>query len=171
MGSGSENRAKNVQAIEKLYEDLKDVRNGFIVYSSAKNYTYNDKFGGFSAGQEQNIGNFLEMMEDVSHSTKKNYKTLMGIILQLGEGAIGEKVLNKDNIENLLAQNIALFLFDDFQTLGGESPGPTAIHLMDLNGIYVPLSFILVLLSFAGRLSMEDVIRIRCLASFISIAA
>ena len=164
-GSGSENRAKNVQAIEKLYDDLKDVRNGFIVYSSAKNYTYNDKFSGFSAGQEQNISNFLEMMVDVSRSTKKNYKTLMGIILQLGEGAIGEKVLNKDNIENLLAQNIALFLFDDFQTLGGESPGPTAIHLMDLNGIYVPLSFILFLLADAIRFAKEDVSRIRDVAS------
>lgn len=165
VGSGSENRAKNVKAIEKLYDDLKDVRNGFIVYSSAKNYTYNDKFGGFSAGQEQNIGNFLEMMDDVSRSTRKNYKTLMGIILQLGEGAIGEKVLNKDNIENLLAQNIALFLFDDFQTLGGESPGPTAIHLMDLNGIYVPLSFILFLLADAIRFAKEDVSRIRDIAS------
>lgn len=164
-GSGSENRAKNVQAIEKLYDDLKDVRNGFIVYSSAKNYTYNDKFGGFSAGQEQNIGNFLEMMDDVSRSTRKNYKTLMGIILQLGEGAIGAKVLDKDNIENLLAQNIALFLFDDFQTLGGESPGPTAIHLMDLNGIYVPLSFILFLLADAIRFAREDVSRIRDVAS------
>lgn len=164
-GSGSENRAKNVQAIEKLYDDLKDVRNGFIVYSSAKNYTYNDKFGGFSAGQEQNISNFLEMMNDVSRSTRKNYKTLMGIILQLGEGAIGEKVLDKDNIENLLAQNIALFLFDDFQTLGGESPGPTAIHLMDLNGIYVPLSFILFLLADAIRFAREDVSRIRDVAS------
>lgn len=164
-GSGSENRAKNVQAIEKLYDDLKDVRNGFIVYSSAKNYTYNDKFGGFSAGQEQNISNFLEMMADVSRSTRKNYKTLMGIILQLGEGAIGEKVLDKDNIENLLAQNIALFLFDDFQTLGGESPGLTAIHLMDLNGIYVPLSFILFLLADAIRFAREDVSRIRDVAS------
>ena len=89
----------------------------------------------------------------------------MGIILQLGEGAIGEKVLNKDNIENLLAQNIALFLFDDFQTLGGESPGPTAIHLMDLNGIYVPLSFILFLLADAIRFAREDVSRIRDVAS------
>lgn len=160
-GSGSENRAKNVKAIEKLYDDLKDVRNGFIVYSSAKNYTYNDKFGGFSAGKKQNISNFLEMMNDVSRSTRKNYKTLMGIILQLAEDAIGEKVLNKGDIENLLAQNIALFLFDDFQTLGGESPGPTAIHLMDLNGIYVPLSFILFLLADAIKFAKEDVSRVR----------
>lgn len=161
IGSGSKNRAKNVQAIEKLYDNLKDVRNGFIVYSSAKNYTYNDKFGGFSAGKKQNISNFLEMMNDVSRSTRKNYKTLMGIILQLAEDAIGEKVLNKGDIENLLAQNIALFLFDDFQTLGGESPGPTAIHLMDLNGIYVPLSFILFLLADAIKFAKEDVSRVR----------
>lgn len=160
-GSGSASRAKNVKAIEKLYDDLKDVRNGFIVYSSAKNYTYNDKFGGFSAGQEQNISNFLEMMNDVSRSTRKNYKTLMGIILQLAKDAIGEKVLNKGDIENLLAQNIALFLFDDFQTLGGESPGPTAIHLMDLNSIYVPLSFILFLLADAIKFAKEDVSRVR----------
>lgn len=161
IGSGSASRAKNVKAIEKLYDDLKDVRNGFIVYSSAKNYTYNDKFSGFSAGKEQNISNFLEMMNDVSRSTRKNYKTLMGIILQLAKDAIGEKVLNKGDIENLLAQNIALFLFDDFQTLGGESPGPTAIHLMDLNGIYVPLSFILFLLADAIKFAKEDVSRVR----------
>lgn len=143
-------REKNVYAIEQLHNDLKGIYHGFIIYSSAKNYTYNEKFGGFSAGEAQTLENFTKMINGVHRTVRKNFRSLAGLILQLSNGAIGHNILSKEKIEDLLAQGVAYFLFDDFETIGYEKSRATNyLHLMNLNGVYVPLSFILFLLAEA----------------------
>ena len=52
-------RLENVDAFVALGKHLEDARNGFIVYSSAKNYSITDGFrdrGGFSAGSDLSLG-------------------------------------------------------------------------------------------------------------------
>ena len=49
----------------------------------------------------------------------------------------------------LLAQDVAYMLFDDYTTIGTKSASSRAIHIMNLNGIMIPLSLILILLADA----------------------
>lgn len=143
-------RAQNIRAIDDLHKSLKGINNGFIIYSSAKNYTYKEGFGGFSAGSAQSVENFNAMFQNVHRSVRKNFRSAAGLILQLIPGAIGASILSKENLEDLIAQNIAYLLFDDFEKIGYENTRVTnALHLMDLNGVFVPLSFILFLLARA----------------------
>ena len=47
-------------------------------------------------------------------------------------------------MENLLARNVAYLLFDDVDQIGIENQsGTNALHVMNLNGIYIPISLIL----------------------------
>lgn len=140
--SGEVSRQKSVEKIQKLYDEVKDIDNGFIIYSSAKNYTYNEKFGGFSAGNALSMDNFKEVMKNVGW--KSNFNMVVGAILQIADGAIGANVLDKADLENLLARNVAYLLFDDVDQIGIENQsGTNTLHVMNLNGIYIPISLIL----------------------------
>ena len=46
-------------------------------------------------------------------------------------------------MENAVASDIAYLLFDDVETIGVPQWGAAALHLFDLNGIYIPLSYLL----------------------------
>jgi hypothetical protein len=68
-------------------------------------------------------------------------KSFIGAIMQTLKGAMGSD--KKGYLEEVLATQVAYFLFDDFETIGKKSTGVNRLHLMDLNGIYLPLSVIL----------------------------
>ena len=65
----------------------------------------------------------------------------------------------KAEFEMLIAQDVAYMLFDDFTTIGNMSSGGNAIHIMNLNGIMMPLSVVLTLLANAIESINEDNIR------------
>lgn len=136
-------RERNIKMFDKLGEKLKNIRDGYIVYSSAKNYTYNKGFkerGGFSG---ENIS--LETYNSIMSNVHNNISTFTGTILQLTKGAIGERRGLRPLLEDAIAHDVTYLLFDDFKTIGNEvGAGDTqAIHIMDLNGILIPLSFLL----------------------------
>ena len=55
-----------------------------------------------------------------------------------------------EQAKTMMARMIATALFDDFNTIGVvETSGAKSIHLLDLNGVLLPLSFYLHLLSEA----------------------
>jgi hypothetical protein len=119
--------------IDALMTKLSEVHSGFIIYSSAKNYTMSSSFSGFSAGSPVSVATMRNITND---------RTKMGAILQTINGAVGEK--EREDIKFSIAEDIAYYLFDDFATLGNVSgSGVTALHLFDLDGIYVPLSVLL----------------------------
>lgn len=137
------NREKNIKALSELGDKISKLNDGFIVYSSDKNYTLNRGFSGFSAGQEERIQPFLTRI--YKNSTSLN--TLIGAINQLGKGAMLEE--KEDAFEQMLAQDVAYMLFDDYTTIGEADAGGRSIHVMNLNGIMIPLSMILHLLAEA----------------------
>ena len=145
----SVSRERNIKIFEELGEKLKNIKNGYIIYSSAKNYTYNDNFlkrGGF-LGEKIS----LETYKNILNNINNNIETFIGTILQTTKGAIGDKKGLKSQLEDSIARDIAYLLFDDFKTIG-DSVGvgdSKAIHIMDLNGILIPLSFFLTLLARA----------------------
>lgn len=134
-------REKDIAAINKL---LNNVDDGFIVFVNAKNYTLGADFyrrGGFSAGKPISLNTFYNM-------TFESAKDLVFMAQQLVKGAIGEN--NHEKVETAFARAIASALWDDFSInnqLRDNSSG--SIHLFNLNGVYIPLSFYFRLLSEA----------------------
>ena len=147
-------RARNIEKIRELQTSLKDTNNGFIIYSSDKSYTINDNFssrGGFG-GNAQSLENFLHTMSLTNRNINKNLPLMFGAIVQSCKGAIGDKQ-NLQDFEDKIAQDLAFMLFDDFDTIGKEmqNVGVNSLHIMNLNGILLPLSFILFLMAKAVR--------------------
>ena len=137
LEKAGKNRNENIKAFSELGEKISKLNDGFIVYSSDKNYTLNKNFGGFSSGKSEKISVFLERI----YKNNDSFTTLLGAINQLGEGAMLAK--KEADFERLLAQDVAYLLFDDYTTIGEADVGGRSIHVMNLNGIIVPLSFIL----------------------------
>lgn len=153
-------RVKNIEKIRELQNSLSDVKEGFIIYSSDKSYTTNDNFssrGGFG-GNKQSLDNFLQTMSLTNKNINKNLPLMFGAIVQSCKGAIADKE-NLQDFEDKIAQDLAFMLFDDFDTIGKEMQGSSvnALHILNLNGIMLPLSFILFLMAKAVRESDKNI--------------
>lgn len=146
-------REYNYNKIKEVQDKLKNVKEGgYVVYISDKNYSMNEGFkerGGFAA-KSQKYNNFKDVMINV----EKNFNIIMPAILQCIPGAIGSNSGQKEKWEDEIANYIAYMLFDDFDTIGKDMINQgniNYIHIMDLNGVMIPLSLILFLLSEAMR--------------------
>ena len=146
------NRQKNVEAALKLQEKLRQFDDGFITYTNAKNYTLNSNFenggegrmAGFSAGSAISLDTFASIMGTMGMNADQMVRSCM----QLIPGAISDDKMGE--AETMMARAIAVALFDDFNAIGSiETSGAKSIHLLDLNGVLLPLSFYLNLLSEA----------------------
>ena len=143
-------RAENIARAEKVNQYLKNVDKGFIIYSNAKNYQLSSdhfKRRGFSAGTTISAESYLEVMKNVN----KNVRTFIGVMINTAKGAVGADADLHDLIVQNMAQDIAMMLFDDYETIGRElkGSGARAIHVMNLNGIFIPLSFFFEILAKA----------------------
>ena len=148
------NREENIRALSELGTKLSKLDDGFIVYSSDKNYTLNANFKGFDVGSTGvSAASFLNSV----YSANGSVNTLIGAIQQLGDGAM--LAGRKAEFEKLLAQDVAYMLFDDFTTIGNVSSGGNAIHVMNLNGIMMPLSVFLSMLADAIESVKEEDLR------------
>ena len=149
-------REANVDIIEKLGNFLDNFEKGTIIYVSSKNYSINEGFkkrNGFSSGEDIKLGTFMYILNHSSYWTHAH--SLVGEIMQLLKGAVGEH--KKDECITAIARYIGYFLFDDIKTIGENIQGSSVnyLHLFDLDGIYIPLSFFLKLLGDAFN-SPED---------------
>lgn len=141
---------KHIEAFNELGEKLSNLKDGFLIYTTDKNYTLNKKFetyfGGYGA---KNISARTTL--DVLAPIVKNARTLVGMALQLGEGALAKEngLIDEEVLSQMFAKQIAYFLFDDHQTIGEiqRDVGARSIHMMDMNGVMVPLSFFISLLA------------------------
>ena len=140
--SNGVSRKRNIDLFSSLERHLQGLHSGFIVYTSDKNYTLNSGFrsrGGYSAGEDLTARSFKEIMDMAG----KNMDTFIGAILQFNKKAVGDGK-NKEVFEQVIAKNIAYLLFDDFTAVGaGLSNGVNTLHVMNLNGILLPISTIL----------------------------
>lgn len=143
-------REHNIEKAEEINKYLQTLDDGFIVYSNAKNYIMSTKFfkeAGFSAGAEISAQTYLEVMKKVN----KNVRTFIGVMINSMKDAVGENMDLYDTVCQNLAQDIAMMLFDDYETVGKDlrKTGVKSIHIMDLNGVFLPLSFFLDLMARA----------------------
>lgn len=143
-------RQENVLAIKNLQQRLSGINDGFIIYTTAKNYTLNKRFqevlNGYPAGKMTTLKNFNAAAWNIEINTD----ALITTVMQLIPGAVGEG--NDDAVKTALSRAIAAALFDDFNTIGQETNiggSLTSIHLFDLQGVLMPFSYYLQLLGDA----------------------
>ena len=144
-------RAETVERYKELGNRLKNMKSGFIVYTNVKDYSLiKDKgnggyfFSGFSAGSDISLKN----LEGVIKNTPGGSQEIIGEIMNTMSGAVLDD--QKERIESELCEKMAYFLFDDVTTIGKETAASShAIHLLLLDGVYIPLSYLLYLMGTA----------------------
>lgn len=151
---GNESRKEAVEIFNQIEQRMNNYGRGFIVYTSDKNYTLNAGFeerGGYAAGTEIKA----EQLEELIYKAGYASDEFIGAILQFAEGAVAEE-LSPIQLENALAQMIAYFLFDDYNALkSGLTNGVNTLHVMNLNGVLLPISSVLFALVDAIERNIE----------------
>ena len=160
-------RGSNVGDIKKFTEEMfRDFGNtkGFMLFINSKNYTPNWHFrngyfkngeqiapGGYSAGSPIN----LVAWDDMMHQMNIRGRDMIFTIMQLIPGAIGNPNGGNERLEEvstMFARAISSALFDDFEPddpYKKKGAGMRTVHLLWLNGVYVPLSVFYSLLAEA----------------------
>lgn len=144
--TGTEN-SKRVNAIEKYeswFEQMEKAQ-GEIVFISDKNYQINSRFasdGGFTAQNKVTLSNLGALLEKVGVGYSAE---LIDFLANCGPDMIlGDR--DKEVLDSVAAQ-IGHFLFDDLTIEGSHSIN--RIHILNLSGIYMPLSIYLEAISYA----------------------
>lgn len=139
------NKQEDVNAFRELGQYLENVQNGFLIYVNDKNYSLNENFKGFSAGESVN----LLQLKGLLSKFMANIDQVIYNILQNGKGAI--MAGDTEGASKVIAEGVAYFLFDDYDTIGRVSTGGQGIHIMNLQGMMIPLSAFLFALGTAIR--------------------
>lgn len=141
---GDKSREVNRKRAIAIARRLEKLKKGYLVYVNAKDWGQNADFKGFGAVSDMTLGKYSTIMK----STGSN--ALVGAIANTLQGAALEDSEYREDAIMALSSDIARLLFDDVFTVGKAMPrGVQTLHLMYLNGIYVPLSCILWLLAEA----------------------
>lgn len=134
---GERLRERNIERAEEINNKLQKIDEGFLVYVNAKNYQLGKNFQGFGAGSAIDMYAF-------GAATKKTH--LIENIINLIPDTIGEDL--EPDIKILLTQYIGQLLFDDIRTIGTiNNKGTHTLHLLYLDGIYLPISLLYKILS------------------------
>lgn len=133
-------RAKGIKTMEQFYKNIGDTK-ADIVLISDKNYYISPKFSGFAAQTDVTL-NALEGAMNSFHINIFNISNLINYLANIGSNMI-EKQVDSSILQSLSAQ-IGNFLFDDMSFEVTELPqNANIVHVFNLSGVYVPLSFIL----------------------------
>lgn len=152
------NREETVSAYKQLNNYLSKMNDGFVVYTNAKDYSLMKDSGkggyffqGFSAGAPISLGS----LEGVIANTPGGSADIIGQIMSTMDGAIYSDRI--DELEKELCSKMAYLLFDDVLTIGKTTPASgKAIHLLLLDGVYIPLSYLFFLMAQAIEEVTED---------------
>ena len=137
----SENSLK--EAREKLQafssDFLSKLDTNFIQYNNIKNYGLGDSFN--SRGFKTKRG--ASELRNLFGRLGINPDNLLEVLYNTGSGALlsGEQSF-REELKLQMAELVAYILFDDWNTIG--LPNSRAIHMFDLDGVKVPLSYLLI---------------------------
>lgn len=124
---------------------LSKLDNTFIVYGSTKSYSLSDSFKHFGGTKSRKLKELPLVLQesgigysgDIEKFIYKAYNTASGAIFEGQRGEVEEQ------IKKALISSMASLLFDDWNTIGYQSGGARAIHVLQLEGVQLPLSVIL----------------------------
>ena len=146
-----QNRLSDADAIMELMDNIKDIKNGYIVYFNDKNYN----IGKSSTAHKAASNVKLQDLDVILGNSTIDVNQLIYNILQATGGGISEG--NDYGAEEAIAQEVAYFLFDDWNTIGAAQTGGNAIHIMSLEGIMLPLSAFLFAMGTAINAAKQHV--------------
>lgn len=156
------------EIMRKFYnQHLSQLNDSFIVYGSTKSYTLSDSFKGFHGGGERKLSDAVAIIQQAGIGDSGAVDNYIKAAYNTGEGAIfaDKRDEIQEDLKIALMSAVAELLFDDWVSIG-EVPrgGAKAIHVLQLEGLQIPIS---VFLTAAGRAmvsaanDMERLIKIR----------
>ena len=163
----AKDKAVAVENIREFTEWVNEhVDKGILIYTNAKSYKQSRLITGesFFQGGRRNIKHLGSVINSTK-GAKLNADAIDGlinIVINTIPGAIYEgSTKAQDILSRFLAQKIAYMLFDDWDTIGGKQIGDLdenvkAIHVFALNGVLVPLSYLLKKAADAFKITSLD---------------
>ena len=142
--SGKSVRARSVDRLQELFNRV-GTQGGYIVEISDKNYSLTSaafaENKGFAAQTNFKLDNFQTLLERMK-VRDSDIKSLMFVLANTDSELIGGP--DSTTACDFIATYIGYFLFDDLQIDENFSNLSTqAVHLFNLDGIYIPLSVFL----------------------------
>lgn len=148
-------RKRNIDAANALGERLEKFKDGFLVYSNAKNYSLTKDFKtrGFSSGQDLSLQAFSDVLRETPQPEPDLF---LGALSSTIHGAYADDKETKARLTQIIATNIAYLLFDDVKLIGVPKDSGRTLHLFSLDGIYIPLSVLIYKLANAVEKGLLD---------------
>lgn len=136
--SGSSLQETREKLVRFSNEFLEKMDSNFIQYNNVKNYGLGDSFS--SRGFETKRG--TTALKELFTKLGTNADDLLEALYNTGNRALlANDTSLREEIKTQMAQLVAYILFDDWETIGVK--GGRAIHIFDLDGVLVPLSYLL----------------------------
>ena len=143
---GADSLKESAQLLEDFYNrNLKNLNNAFVIYGSDKLYKLDSDFSGFHNGGAQPLSRLPDYIESAGVNASVGmdfvytaYNTLPTAIYA------GERAEIQEQITNVLTAAAAKLLFNDWATVGVETEGAQALHIFNLDGVLVPISYLLI---------------------------
>lgn len=148
------NQKKIALQLNQLDKKLKQNKfsDVFVIHGSDKLYTMGDSFKSFE--KTQKVMDIQTLLDEAPFGGRRFGHTLVSLYFNTTPGAVlAENKKDKKSVEDIFRVVVAAvagkLLFSDWSMIGYESTGAQQIHIFDLDGVYVPLSFILDKMSVA----------------------
>lgn len=133
-------------SLKRYYDQyLSKLNDTFIIYGSTKSYSLSDSFRHFGGTKNRKLKELPALLSesgvgysgDIERFIYKAYNTASGAIFE------GERGEVEEQLKKALISSMASLLFDDWNTIGYQNDGARAIHVLQLEGIQLPLSVLL----------------------------
>lgn len=158
---------KNVTEIMRNFYNnhLSKLDNSFIVYGSTKSYSLSESFRGFHGTGSKHLTDAVDIIQQAGIGNSAAVDSYIKAAYNTGEGAIfaDKRAEIQDDLKTALMSAAAELLFDDWISIGAPSSGAKAIHVLQLEGIQLPLSVFLIAAGKAmvnASADMERIIKI-----------
>ena len=125
---------------------LSQLDNSFIVYGSTKSYSMNENFRGFSSGTTRKLSEAQAVLAQAGVGSSSSIENYINVAYNTGTGAYfsNKRAEVEENLKAGLMAAAAHLLFDDWVSIGETQGGGTsAIHVLQLEGLNLPLSVFL----------------------------
>lgn len=156
---GASGAKEGAERLQEFYDrNLKNLDGNFIVYESDKMYKLDGDFSGFHNGGKHPLKQLEDYISSAGISSaagmdfvKTAYNTLDTAIYADSREEVREE------ITSILMAAAAKLLFSDWTTVGvKQNSGTKALHVLNLDGIIIPSSFLLTMLGQAMKKASAD---------------
>ena len=179
FGAAGDNFLKAYRELNEYIEEQRrsgqDIKDSFILHTSAKDYysTATDEFKGFKGGTYQGLQIFdsLEALAGAGFG-EADIQWLKACAINTSKSAVGASI--KSSLEEYISIFATMLLFDDGVTIAKETVTKaqssfqpvSVLHLFNLNGFYVPSSYLLRelhtrLTDAANNLSANKIVKVK----------